>query len=308
MGWLWFSFLCPLYSSFPISFVTYGFHERFLQENVSFSVNLTDRKMVFFSFPCPDEMRVEYLKHDSLLDQPSICGKGPVIIPSGVICFTSLQPVAIFRFWIIPSVFCPSRTLLIMAENQLDASAESGSRDFPVCVFTQFEASHFQMAITPGPNGSAAVRYFSSSMESAPACIDQQHCEYRSLQPFFAVVTLFGSVDRFTMKISYRVQARANKGCACTVSLLSRIPERDAALQRSTIGNISTWCMSASEELMNRILSLLLAILVTAGVLFVIHCMGVVKLFKWIGCGLGRRTFLGEKYLNLRTTGDAEVL
>jgi hypothetical protein len=250
---------------------------------------------------------VEYLKHNDLHAHPGICGKGPVVIPWEVIRFTSLQRLATVRFWIIPRTFCPSSTLVMTAENQLDASAENEFQEFPVCVFTQPEAAHIQMAIATGPNSSSAIRYYSASMHSAQSCQDSRRCEFRSLQPFFGLISGIAPEGNFSMRISYRVQARANRDFRCTMRSLPRITERGIAFTRSGVGDISVLCTSASDELMNRIVSLLLTILVTTGVLFVIHCMGVVNLFKVIGCGLASRPF-AENYLTLGTTISTDGL
>jgi hypothetical protein len=223
MGWLFFALLHFISSTFPIPLVVNGFHEHVLAENSTLSVNLTSQKMIFFSFPCTEQILVEYLKHSNLHTHSGICGKGPVVVPWELIRFTSFQRIATARFWIIPRAFCPSSTLLMTAENQLDASAENEIQEFPVCVFTQPEAAHFQMAIATGPNSSSAIRYYSASMRSAQYCQDPRRCEFRSFQPFFGLISGIAPEGNFSMRISYRVQARANRDFRCTMRSLPRI-------------------------------------------------------------------------------------
>jgi hypothetical protein len=278
-----------------------GFHEQTLLSNQSLTYNLTGHTMILFSHLCSEKIRVDYVKSQNFHRYSSICNKGAVVVPWQHVRFTSLQLHATkIRFWIIPSTFCSTQTLIMSADNQLDASAENAIQHFPVCLFTQSDASRFQMTISTRSNSSASVHYYSNSMSAAKHCADSQYCEFRSLHPFFCLITGAGPEGNFSMQISYRIQAKsAAREDRCGVRSLSKLTEDGLLFPRTGVGDISVWCTSAAEELMNRIVSLLLTVLLTTGVLFVIHCMGVVNLFKFIGCGFAARAMAEPNYITL---------
>jgi hypothetical protein len=152
------------------------------------------------------------------------------------------------------------------------------------------------MALEVGENREASICYYSAPMKSGAVCGGSRKLEFRSFQPFFGVMR--GEETKpVSMRVGYRV--RGGKDGQCAMEIVGRMTERGIIEGRERMGNISVLCASASEELMNRVVSLLLMILVTTGVLFVIHCMGIVNLFKMIGCGLGSRPFWEGTYATL---------
>jgi hypothetical protein len=110
------------------------------------------------------------------------------------------------------------------------------------------------------------------------------------------------------MKISYRVTPKTGqKDTQCFLKSLPMVTDEGISFQHHPMGDVSVLCTSMAEELMNRVVSLMLTILVTVGVLFTIHCMGLVNLFKVMGCGFQPRRFGETDYLSLRRYSDADA-
>jgi hypothetical protein len=91
------------------------------------------------------------------------------------------------------------------------------------------------------------------------------------------------------------------------VTSLPGITDCGTTFPRSGVGDISVIGTSAADELMDRVVSLLLTIVVIAGVLFVTDGTGVVNLFKVIGSGLGSRAFAEDTSATLDRDGREEL-
>jgi hypothetical protein len=256
-------------------------------------LNLTDRTVVLFPHPCTEQIRVD---SPTFLGLSDICGKAPLVLPVAAVSFHSVRRRATLRYWVLPRALCPPDSLAVSADGQLDATAENGLQRFPVCVFTQADAAGYQMTITTAGNTNSAVSYYDTG--AAPhRCRGPPACEFRATRPFFALIGGRRPEGNFSMTISYRVRAAPAAEARCAVRSLSSVAGGALAFRQPAVGDISVVCLTSAQELRNKVVSLLLTILVTAAVLFVIHCLGVVKLFKLIGCGA--RQFSEADYLAL---------
>jgi hypothetical protein len=278
-----------------------GFHEITVLPDVPVAYNLEDQFAIVFFPPIPTEtVRVEYIGSGHFQQITGHDVRGPVRVPCKAIRFTAIGQKAKILFWIIPNSICPLNSIVVTAENQIDFSAENQVQEFPVCIFTQSEAKYYQMAIVTHSNSSSAIRYYPSSMKDPVLCSESRRCKYRSMHPFFSVITGEIPEGNFSMKISYRINPQADfKAFACSVRPLPRVTDAGVTLPNCGIGEVSVLCTSSAQESMDKVVSLLLTVLVTVGVLFVIHFMGVLDIFRRIGSEFGGRKYHETEYVTL---------
>jgi hypothetical protein len=237
--------------------------------------------MLLFSPNCTDDVEID----DSIHAPPLLCDKGAVSIPWTIVRFASSGGSRV-RFWILPPSLCPPHSLIVSAASQLDASNEIGSS---ICLFTQPDATRFRLSLSARPSTDLTIDFHGRSPTALRPCGGDQSCEFRSIRPFFVSIRTNRS---FSMHLLYCVSGAKTALCALRRVGALRLP--------NTFGDTVS-CTSAADETMNTAVSLLLMALVTASVLCVIHCMGVVNLFRIIGCGLGSRAFAETDYLTLTT-------
>jgi hypothetical protein len=254
-----------------------GFHEFALFPNVSLNVRISEQTTFLFPFPCSDAIQF----YSPSIGTPSdLCGRTPVVLSHRNLSLVS-PARAICRFWVLPKPVCPSDNLVLSAETQLDASATSESQRFPICLFTQTEHAGSRMRVTARE---ATISYYDAALRRHSHCQGLASCEFQSARPFFARITRRATAHHFSISLLYRPRSPAKDGRnQCDVRPIGR---DDLTFSGSLLANLSFVCLSSIQELRNRVLSLLLTILVTAAVLFVIHCLGVVKLFKFVRCGV----------------------
>lgn len=227
----------------------------------------------------PYSMKVEYYNYKEKNVSLKFTTKGTFIFKCQKIVFTALEKEQKLSLWQIPNNIC-NYSVILQAENQLDATAINDHRQFPICIFTQFSGNHFFLTLSISPDSKASVSFYSKDISKPQLCRDKFNCDFRSSHPFFAQISNFIPKKGFKMTLSYRVNANsAQKDNSCQVLSLPIVTKNGFSLLPAFVGDSAVVCTNLAQGTMNTIISLIVTILLTITVLFLIHCIGAINFF-----------------------------
>lgn len=206
--------------------------------------------------------------------------KGTFVFNCETIAFFTLQNNQIFTMWKIPKSYCQS-TILLHAENRLDAILENEIQNFPICYFTQLDGKHFSVQISQKFDRNYSLSFYNKDISRPLLCQSPINCEYQSTQPFF--IRFAGERDEHNFKINlaYQIVSRpVQKDSNCGFTNIPLVSDSGVSMVPLKMIDISIVCTNWASGMINKFIWLIATILLTVLVLFVIHCIGAIKSFN----------------------------
>lgn len=242
--------------------------------------NITNSHIIISLFQSdPYSMKAEYYDSNYQNDTFKFTTKGTYIFKCVKIIFTSFDKEQKLALWQIPNDFC-NYSIILHAENQLDATTDNEHQQFPLCIFTQFNGNHFFLSFSISSDSKTSAFFYSKDINKPSTCTSKFNCNYRSIHPFFVRITSLKPDPDFKMTLSYRVVINsAQKDNICQVLSLPTVTKKGLSLLPTFVGDSSIVCTNIAQGKMSPLVSLIITILLTVTVLFLIHCIGAINVF-----------------------------
>ena len=269
--------------TFAKSTKMYEFFEYTLDPGSLLEINDLQNHFILVSFfqANPFALDVKYYDADDKKESLKFKTKETYLFKCSRITFFTNEINQKITMWKILDSFCNSSAVLMRTENLIEAVTENNIQQFPLCIFTQLEGDHFYVSTSTKPESHSFISYHPNEQEKYD-CPSNTNCEFHSLRPFFLKVDGERPEVDFKLEMTYRINLKSGlKDLSCSLNPLPKVTQGIVQfVPEDFIGDTYYVCTNLAQETMNRVVSLIVTILVTVVVLFMIHCIGAINLFK----------------------------
>jgi hypothetical protein len=283
----------PMLALFALSVLSAkstGFSRLLLSAGDQTTINLVDQ--VAFIIDAPSDSfnyTLTTAEHEVISHPRPFPSRHFMLRGESVVLGAMARPIQI-PVWLLPSETCGTASAVLSSEHSLQLSSKSINRYEPICLFTQTEFGHAEVAVTVKTRDArTSVQFFGASGIEEPIrkCKLAEKCAIEGREPFFLRIQGSANVT-LSVKLDYEIDHPSPSTVYCSVLSIPWIrlfvPGQRLSYGQvaQVLGNVKFTCRSQALDILGILGFIGLALLSAFVVVGCLHGWRLVNVGDWL--------------------------